>query len=281
LLGLPALVVFVAFSAVVWLAYGDAGENGPAGEAPLIRAAATPLKVAPDNPGGSTVADLGGIGDLLGDGPVAEEERLLPTPEQPLTPSEVAIAQLDGPPDSQPAVVADAPSAATLPSAQPLSSPSDLPPAPPDLENAEAALKALVSEVRNGPVTATSASRQTVNPPSPSRPAASPTRQTAQELQVARVEPQATPAPVAAPGGRFRVLLAAVREEGDASRACDLFQNDIGALVGGLQPFFERAETSNGVFYRVQVGPFARADDADSLCVELKRRDTSCFVVSR
>ena len=81
--------------------------------------------------------------------------------------------------------------------------------------------------------------------------------------------------------GRYRVQLAAVREEEDAQKAWALFQEQLGPYISGLQPFFERADTSNGIFYRVQVGPFGETAEADRLCVELKKQNASCFVVTR
>ncbi len=92
------------------------------------------------------------------------------------------------------------------------------------------------------------------------------------------------PAPngsVAALDGAYRIQLAAVRDEADARRAWDLFLVDLGPVLQRVQPFIERAETANGVFYRVQVGPFANLQDAESLCDELKRRNASCFVIHR
>jgi cell division septation protein DedD len=86
---------------------------------------------------------------------------------------------------------------------------------------------------------------------------------------------------VAALGGDYRIQLAAVRGEADARRAWDLFLVDLGPVLSGLQPFIERAETANGVFYRVQVGPFASQQAAESLCDELKQRNASCFVIRR
>jgi len=82
-------------------------------------------------------------------------------------------------------------------------------------------------------------------------------------------------------GGGYRIQLAAVRGEADARRAWDLFLVDLGPVLSGLQPFIERAETANGVFYRVQVGPFASQQAAESLCDELKQRNASCFVIRR
>jgi cell division septation protein DedD len=79
----------------------------------------------------------------------------------------------------------------------------------------------------------------------------------------------------------YRVQLAAVREQADARRAWDLFMLDLGPILSRYQPYFERADTTNGIFYRVQVGPFASAGAAETVCDELKQRNASCFVVRR
>ena len=86
---------------------------------------------------------------------------------------------------------------------------------------------------------------------------------------------------VAALDGPYRIQLAAVRDEADARRAWDLFQVDLGPVLSGLEPFIERADTANGVFYRVQIGPFANLQDAEALCDQLKQRNASCFVIRR
>ncbi|MGI9463537.1 MAG: SPOR domain-containing protein [Aestuariivirgaceae bacterium] len=284
---------------IIWLAYGETGavslEAGP----PLIKAAALPLKRAPDDPGGEAVAELGGVGALLTDQPeTAGEERLMPTPEQPLSPAEEAVASL-GQKDTPGAEI----------------------PSPEQRAKAKVALEKLVSELNaNSPATPSGAggpvSATTETLPTPSRPDVARTarvyddaEQTNQpessgEISVAPISDPASDGievsgdvQVAAvgdvavgngdvrfqgtPGGRFRVQLAAVREESDAQRAWTLFKDQLGAFVGGLEPFFERAETNNGTFYRVQIGPFADNGEANSLCIELKKRNASCFVVSR
>ena len=295
---LLVLAMFAASGMVILFAYGDAGPVALGGEPPLIKASALPLKRAPDDPGGQTVAELGGVGDLLTDQPeVAREERLMPTPEQPLSPAEAAIASLgrNGEADAQV-------------------------PNPEERIKAKAALEALVSELRSGEKAATPGggvggpkSATTDRQPTPSRPSdivpPRVRRDTGQaqkpnepenrslisaeplsppvsgDVQVAAigdvVTGGTTPRFQGTPGGRFRVQLAAVREEEDAKRAWSLFQDQLGQFVGGLEPYFERAETSNGTFYRVQIGPFSDSGDAASLCVELKKRNASCFVVNR
>ena len=267
---LLAVLAFLASAGVIWLAHIEAGEMTLDRNPPLVKAASLPLKRSPDDPGGSAVADLGGVGDLLRDQPAGAEERLLPRSEQPLTPADGDSANASG----------------TLPPAN---------------DRARAALEALVSEVRIGQPSEGGAgvggpnTEASVSFPSPSKPA-----NTAEPVTPRSVSPpgenasavtgnQPAGTDVAAlsptfetdPAGRFRIQLAAVRAEEDAERAWELFQQQLGPSIAGLQPFFERAETSNGIFYRIQVGPFGETAEADSLCVELKKLDVSCFVVSR
>jgi cell division septation protein DedD len=83
------------------------------------------------------------------------------------------------------------------------------------------------------------------------------------------------------PDGDFRIQLAAVRGQADAQRAWQLFMADLGPVLAGVEPIFERADTANGVFYRVQVGPFASQETAEGLCEQLKQRNASCFVIRR
>jgi hypothetical protein len=98
--------------------------------------------------------------------------------------------------------------------------------------------------------------------------------------QTAALGATRTPPPVAAEG-EFRIQLAAVRGQADARRAWDLFVADMAPVLSGMEPIFERADTTNGVFYRVQIGPFASQQTAESLCEQLKQRNASCFVIRR
>ena len=90
-----------------------------------------------------------------------------------------------------------------------------------------------------------------------------------------------TTAPPIASDGDFRIQLAAVRGQADARRAWELFVRDLGPVLAGIEPIFERADTANGVFYRVQIGPFASQQAAESLCEQLKQHNASCFVIRR
>jgi len=320
--------VFAAFGAIVWLAYEHGSQGPPVGEPPLVRAPATPIKLAADE-SQEEIADGGEVLDMLSDTAPGEPlERLLPPPEEPLAPvqqvaepvvpdeagAEVAAASEPAPdsvPIPQPQVATpppEEPQTAQLPREQP----EPQPPASvsePTPEEAEAALDALLAEVTEQAEAAPAPGRTGNNGAEPSTvrpavapPAPPPTSPPSTTLagrssgEVTAIAPDRRPAAsgtsgtaatsaertqTAALGGPFRIQLAAVRDEADARRAWDLFQVDLGPVLEGLEPYIERADTANGVFYRVQIGSFASLQEAEALCDQLKQRNASCFVIRR
>lgn len=110
--------------------------------------------------------------------------------------------------------------------------------------------------------------------------ATDPAPQAAPRGGVAALAPEAPAARPASVGGSYRVQLAAISERDDAANAWDLLADRLGPLVAGYEPFYERAETANGVFTRIQLGPLASEDAAERLCVEIQQQNASCFVVS-
>lgn len=346
------LAGFALFGAVVWLAYKDVSRGPPVGEPPLVKAAADPIKLPPEEAADSTAEEGGTIGRLWSDAENADQpERLLPLPEEPLSPEAVASPDLSTT-LAEEATAPDLPSPSTALSsgeaaagdreAGRLASPADAPASPSSerdaLADADAALDRLLAEVTalseeaptstEAPLTPT---EEAAAPPSEESPAAreaspsstlgraSPDQPTG-AASAARAEPlaqvpgttstgargaaaieppvspprPAAPAPdaasVAAPApatrvaaleDRFRIQVAAVRAEADARRAWRQFEQELGPILSEVQPFFERAETANGIFYRVQIGRFETQQAAESLCAEIKQRDASCFVVRR
>ena len=85
---LPIALAFALFGGVVWLAYQDASLAPPIGEPPLIKAMPEPIKLPPDEADETTLsAEEGTVGSLWSDAEqVDQPERLLPTPEAPLSP---------------------------------------------------------------------------------------------------------------------------------------------------------------------------------------------------
>ena len=363
---LPVCAGFAVFGAIVWLAYQDASLGPPIGEPPLIKAAADPIKLPPEQVQETTLAaEQGAIGRLWSDAEQADQpERLLPAPEAPLSPplieqpviAEQTLEQPAGQPAREPAADTAATEAAredsdasvTAPSAE---APADVPdsgaPQPAtaeSLQEAETALDRLLAEVTalsegtdapDGAVTAPAADQDATEVPPereespaskpatttaaaptsghaapaapPAKPAPAPpaaTAGTSTEVRPAGALTSAPPSeaqaparptaaaalsgagapispPPVAPDGQFRIQLAAVRGEADAQRAWNLFMADLGPVLSTVEPIFERAETANGVFYRVQIGPFASQETAESLCEQLKQRNASCFVIRR
>lgn len=341
------LTGFALFGIVVWLAYQDVSRGPPVGEPPLVKAAADPIKLPPEQVAEPTGEEEGGtVGRLWSDTERADQpERLLPLPEEPLSPETVAspdlntespgdTAALDLPSSSEPPIGDRAPSAVAAPADAP-APPSGEREAPVD---ADAALDRLLAEVtalsEEAPSSsdappaptgseATVAPRVEESPALAARPSSTLGRTSpgGEEIEAAgtgseeplaetsgnastevrpavALEPPASseqtsapsdgastaPAPatqVAAIEDRFRIQVAAVREEADARRAWSQLEQDAGPVLSEVQPFFERAETANGVFYRVQIGRFATQQAAESLCAELKQRNASCFVVRR
>ena len=166
----------------------------------------------------------------------------------------------------EPAVRSAAPPSTTAPTIVRREGPEV--PAPVDAPSREAddALNRLLAEVAGVPADAA--------PEPPPAPASPPSGAVAAIAPANPVDAERTVGP------GFRIQLAAVREQDDAQRAWAGLVERLGPLVADHQPVYERAETVNGVFYRIQLGPFASEQTADSLCVEVQRRNASCFVVA-
>jgi SPOR domain len=307
---------FALFAAVAWLAYQDVSRGPPAGEAPLIKAAAEPIKLPPDQAADASEEESEDtVGRLWSDAGAGDQpERLLPLPETPMSPAQVAPpeAPTAAPEELAPQVAAPVERTPTGEGA----AAGTTPPAPPSgaSTDAEAALDRLLAEVAAlpdgsagsgassapAPTAATTEARPAstlgrqpvAGPERAETPVAAATggvpRAPAEGAAPRPPEPSGVatgavaPAPqMAAIEDSFRVQVAAVREEADARRAWDQLVRDLGPVLSEVQPFFERAETANGVFYRVQLGRFATQQSAESLCDELKQRNASCFVIRR
>lgn len=97
------LLVFSAFTGIVWLAYHE--DRSSVGEAPLVRADAEPYRQAPDKRGGLAVLNEGSsIVQALDRGPEpAIVERILPPPRPaPKSPADISRHQFAITPDVKP-----------------------------------------------------------------------------------------------------------------------------------------------------------------------------------
>ena len=91
--------------------------------------------------------------------------------------------------------------------------------------------------------------------------------------QTAVVTPQPRPSAVS-----YVVQISAQRSKTDAEASFRIMQAKYPSVLGGRQPIIRRKESSRGVYYGTQVGPFASRGDAIQLCEELKAAGGNCFV---
>jgi cell division septation protein DedD len=109
-------------------------------------------------------------------------------------------------------------------------------------------------------------------------------RTTAPDTEIATAEarpPMATAAPPAL-SGAYAVQLFSARSEGLAAGEWAKLAETHARLFSGLDHEIVRAEIpGRGTYYRLRVGGFAAADEAQTLCAALKSKGADCLVVRR
>lgn len=256
-----AMLLFIG---VGWYAYTGSGRG--AGEIPIIRADATPVKARPDAPGGletpyqteEVLNSMAREGRATSGG-----EKLSPPPEQPVPPPgarepapSVLAAATPVVPQAKPtqlAPIINAP-AFTAPSAPtPTTTPSTAPTVAP-----------VTTQKAQAPVPGS----QTASLATP--PAAKP---------VLRAEPKPVTPVATNTAGATRIQLAAMKTSELADQEWARLQKRYPELVG-LKLTKSRVEIADkGVFFRVQAGPFADAAAAERVCAALKGKNQGCALV--
>src|SRR5690606_27675543 len=101
--------------------------------------------------------------------------------------------------------------------------------------------------------------------------------------QVAAVGEPANPAPQrAAPAGKYRLQVAAVRTRSEAEALAGLLVGRHSDQLGGRQPEVDESVIgSMGTFYRVRVGPYASAGEPERLCTALQADGFDCLLVTQ
>jgi capsular exopolysaccharide synthesis family protein len=168
-----------------------------------------------------------------------------------------ALTGAGGPPVKPPA-----PAAAVHPPSPPSPAPDARPPAVPAVPAEQDAVGTIDGAVPEAP----ESSRHALGSP-PSN-ASSP-----QPL------PAANPAQPPGLEAPYRVQLASYHSMVDAEKAWDVLSPDLRQVLAGLQLNVESAETSRGVFYRLQAGPLETAKAASAVCERVREHGADCFVV--
>jgi len=115
------------------------------------------------------------------------------------------------------------------------------------------------------------------DPPRPQAAPQVPAAAPAAPTRTASIPPTvATPPAVA---GTHVVQVASQRSEQDAQSSFRALQAKYPSVLGNREPLIRRIELGErGTFFRVQVGPFSSADQANDLCSNLKAAGGQCIV---
>ena len=77
----------------------------------------------------------------------------------------------------------------------------------------------------------------------------------------------------------YVVDVASQASEADARLTYQMLQNKYGSVLGDFRPTIKRADFGDwGGYYRVQVGPFSKMEDASRVCTSLKALGGQCVV---
>lgn len=270
---LITMIVMTGGVTIAWYSYNAGVKEGSEGAAPLLKPKG-PMKVAPENPGGTQIRhkDITIYQSLQDEQKESKVERILPPPERPLTPPAASpapensrVRSADTVPGKTPAETAPpAPRADETPSARSLIPPSAPPTAP---EQPRVALAP--------PPTATPEA------PKAPTPAPAPAEKTVKDVQPAPVKPAPVPEKkvAAIPRGAYKVQIGSVSSEDQAGRLWNIQSGKSGGLLTQLSMHVERTVIKGKAYYRIQAGPLDSADSARKLCSQLKQRQVGCFVV--
>jgi len=251
-----AFVALVAFAGVVWYAYNTGIREGSEFAAPVLKSQG-PSKIAPQSPGGENVPHRNKkVYSLIDKSPISNSvERFAPRPEKPL-PRPSTNAPFDDPP-ALPApslkVPSTPPTAMNPPPQSVIAKPAAPAPPTPKAEAPKAPSKPRTAVVVAAPVIA-------------SKPVAPP------KTQVAMVPKL--------PIGAHLVQIASLKSAESARRAWDQYLKRHKGLFAGLKLFVKtKSIKGRGVFYRMQVGPFADQAEARAKCAVLKKNKIPCLVI--
>lgn len=252
LLGL--LIAVILFGGVLYLAYQQGMREGARNAPPVIEADGSPVKVAPDDPGGMEIPNTDKlIYDRMNGEDPAEPgiEQLLPRAEEPMTVEERTPAPKPEPADPMPV---QPPALDIVPDPEALAASEG----PPDTEGAD---------VVPVPVAPVSRGDAIVPPPTVLPPVA---------------VPETPPAVQLSASGRFVIQIAAFRDQVQAAAGFARLRSAYPDLVSGLTPDVERADLGDrGIYYRLRLGAFETKDAAAALCTRLKGRGQDCIVKER
>jgi hypothetical protein len=262
------------------------------GDVPEITADATPEKVKPADQGGLQVPNqnVQVLENMNGQPKAQSGETVLPPPEQPVAPPAVTdqaaagTAAAPSPAGGSTQTPADqsAPAAPAVPSVQ-----APAVPAPATTGSAASTAPAAPAAPAVPAVPTANSSAMTSTPAVPAAttvasaagsnaaPSTAPTAATTAEPAAKTT----TTTTSAAPAGKLRIQLAAVKSEAAAKSTWEKLQKAHPAQLGNLSLMVEKVDKgAEGIFYRVQAGPFSDKNAAKSVCSALSAQGQACIL---
>ena len=251
---LVLVIALVGFVALAWYAYR--AQDDDSSSLVVIHADETPIKVAPEEPGGASFPNQDktiyeAIAPDAGSEP-KKVEHLLAAPEEPIAQEESQTKTWVNDTLKKPDT-AEAEINAQL------------------AKNEVAAPEALVKE----------APQET---PAPTPPAPSPAVVVAKEAPAEPILP--TPAQVVKPSpapatGAFKVQLGAFKSQAEAESYWKKVSAKHAEILGNHRFVILRADLPNGTFYRLRASGFASAEAAKSACTALSAKGQACFYAGK
>ncbi|MGE3528493.1 MAG: SPOR domain-containing protein [Methyloceanibacter sp.] len=301
-----ALLGAIALGGALAVAYKQSGGGLGSEPPPLVQADNTPVKAAPDQPGGKEFPHKNKlIYDRLQNGDAPESERLVPRQE------DVAVPAMPGAAPAVPTPVAttDAvpPTTQALPDAPQMAMAAEDPSADggprkvktmvvrPDGSVETPAVPALPAEAAPVPAGAAPAQLAAVSPP----PAPEPVQAAPQE---AAPQPAAAPAPAPKPAPKpapqqtaaaapqaaagpvkYVVQVGSKKSQTEALASFADMQQKYPTLLASYRPIVQKADLgSKGTWYRLRIGPIADKTSAGKLCGQLKSQGLpDCLVIAQ
>ncbi len=246
------MVVFAAFTGVVWLAYNQGVATGRQGSTVVIDAPSGPVRTAPTDAGGGT--------PYTG----------LKVYSQPVPPDQEGQGSALATPDAS--ILALAPASSEGPQVR-------LDPGPPPAIAKPAPAPAVVPP-KPAPAPAPAKVVQAPPPPAPAAKAV-PAAPPAPAPVVAQAAPAAVPATRTAAASGAVLQIGAYQTQALADGAWNTFKTRYAEVAGNLNEDVQRADLgTRGIWYRLRVGPFTDKPSAASACEKLKTLGATCFVTA-
>lgn len=264
------LALIGGISAVA-MSFGSSGENG---EIALIKADAKPVKVRPENPGGSTVPNQeSGVYDAVSrsaSNAAPSQVRLVNNSEEPIdlpTPDDEMIEEIDSVAKAEDRVNA--------------TEETDVAEAQDPIAVEPRKVRTMVVKPdgslapREEPAPATTESIEATPEASAE---SQPENITTGATQPASPVTEETVAAIPAPAGAWSVQVSSQPSEDSANKSLQDIKRKYGGVIGGRGANIVKAEVAGkGTFYRVRIAAASR-EEAVNLCGDLKSAGGSCFV---